>query len=204
MPIRTVGCECKLFTSGDESYLSFYNLLSVCKIPFNEMFGEDTYNKIVEVYTHFLKDRGIREGTIVKYLNTMFLLDSLTLNSDRHLGNFGFISSKSGEILRIAPIFDNGNSLFCNKPFRDMEYEPSLNRYIADRPLSGDFDNLFNYIDIRNSYINIEKLGTLVKYVEHLCEKFKSNGILPEDRVQFILGALRYRSDIFIRQSEQY
>lgn len=41
------------------------------------------------------------------------LFDALIYNTDRHLGNFGLIfDTQTGEILRPAPIFDNGCSLF--------------------------------------------------------------------------------------------
>ena len=43
----------------------------------------------------------------------MLLFDAVIYNTDRHLGNFGLlVDSKTNKIIRPAPIFDNGNSLF--------------------------------------------------------------------------------------------
>lgn len=43
----------------------------------------------------------------------IFLFDAIVLNTDRHLGNLGFlIDNETNEIVGAAPIFDNGNSLF--------------------------------------------------------------------------------------------
>lgn len=42
----------------------------------------------------------------------MIIFDSIILNTDRHFGNFGYlINNNTGEYLRPAPLFDNGNSL---------------------------------------------------------------------------------------------
>lgn len=46
-------------------------------------------------------------------IEDLMLFDSLIFNEDRHLGNYGMIvDNNTGEALRPAPIFDNGNSLF--------------------------------------------------------------------------------------------
>ena len=43
----------------------------------------------------------------------IFLFDAIVLNTDRHLGNLGFlVDNGRNEIIGAAPIFDNGNSLF--------------------------------------------------------------------------------------------
>lgn len=43
----------------------------------------------------------------------IFLFDALIFNTDRHLGNFGFlVDNDTNEIAGIAPLFDNGNGLF--------------------------------------------------------------------------------------------
>ncbi len=52
----------------------------------------------------------------------MLVFDSVIYNDDRHLGNFGFMrNNKTGEILRPAPIFDNGLSLFHYATDDDFE-----------------------------------------------------------------------------------
>jgi len=45
----------------------------------------------------------------------MLIFDVIILNTDRHFGNFGFlIDNSTNEIVKTAPIFDNGLSLFCD------------------------------------------------------------------------------------------
>ncbi|WP_164726433.1 hypothetical protein [Veillonella sp. VA139] len=62
----------------------------------------------------------------------MILVDYITLNDDRHWGNFGFLRDSSTlEYLGVAPIFDNGNSLWydqykipVDKPFYTYRSQP--------------------------------------------------------------------------------
>ena len=55
-------------------------------------------------------------GTYARDFRRILLADSLFMNTDRHMRNFGVIrSSVSGEILRLAPNFDN-NQAFRSNP----------------------------------------------------------------------------------------
>ena len=59
----------------------------------------DLLNTIAKIYTD-------------KKLKDMLLFDAIIYNSDRHLGNFGMlINNDSLEIIKPAPIFDNGFSI---------------------------------------------------------------------------------------------
>ncbi len=61
------------------------------------------------------KEFGITD--INAFLNEMITFDYLIDNSDRNLGNFGFLrDTDTGEILGMAPIFDNGNSMWFDEP----------------------------------------------------------------------------------------
>jgi hypothetical protein len=58
-------------------------------------------------------------------LEKMLALDYLLANHDRHLRNFGLIRDVDTLAWRVAPLFDNGSSLWCDKvPLRadDLEY----------------------------------------------------------------------------------
>lgn len=49
------------------------------------------------------------------YIDKMIVCDYVLCNSDRHLGNFGFIrSAENGMILSFAPLFDNGSAYWGN------------------------------------------------------------------------------------------
>ena len=47
-------------------------------------------------------------------LSDMLEFEAVIRNTDRHLGNFGFlVESHTNKLLQPAPIFDNGLSLYC-------------------------------------------------------------------------------------------
>ena len=65
----------------------------------------------------------------------IFFFDALIFNTDRHLGNFGFlIDNDTNEIAGAAPIFDNGYGLF------------SLAVDCPDRPDQHEFDDLRKFL----------------------------------------------------------
>lgn len=53
---------------------------------------------------------------------SMMVFDALIYNTDRHLTNFGILrNSRTGAYLAMAPVFDNGRSLFFNLAFDQVE-----------------------------------------------------------------------------------
>lgn len=66
----------------------------------------------------------------------VFFFDALIFNTDRHMGNFGFlVDNDTNEIVGAAPIFDNGYGLF------------SLATYRPDMPEYHEFDDLRKYLN---------------------------------------------------------
>lgn len=56
-----------------------------------------------------------KEAGVLDQLCDMLAFDALICNTDRHLTNFGFLrESRTGLILGLAPVFDNGRGLFPN------------------------------------------------------------------------------------------
>ena len=93
---------CELFTSKDVSFVPASTLINTSKI-----------SKIIDWYD----DHGWKND-----LADMLVLDAIIRNTDRHLGNFGFlVDNHTNQLLRPAPVFDNGLSLY---------------RYVMDNDLS--------------------------------------------------------------------
>ena len=85
---------CELFTSKDVSFVPASTLINTSKI-----------SKIIDWYD----DHGWKND-----LADMLVLDAIIRNADRHLGNFGFlVDNHTNQLLRPAPVFDNGLSLYC-------------------------------------------------------------------------------------------
>jgi hypothetical protein len=74
----------------------------------------NNYDRFIQI----CKKNGISDAK--KHINDMIAIDFIIGNTDRHTGNFGIIrDADSLEWLKVAPIFDNGNSLFYNEKDAD-------------------------------------------------------------------------------------
>ncbi|KDE44321.1 hypothetical protein PT313_02645 [Metamycoplasma hyosynoviae] len=104
--------KCKLFTSKKLSYLPFANLYH------GDKSSKENMQKFV---TKFFSKQ---------YFEDLMVFDSVILNNDRHLGNFGIlVDSRTRRIVDNAPIYDNGRSLIFDFKY----YKSSIGRQnIAD------------------------------------------------------------------------
>ena len=88
--------SCPIFTNENEGFVPMYQFL-------DEKFYQIKSLRLIEEITKIYSN---------EYFVDLMLFDALICNTDRHLGNFGMIvDNSSGEILRPAPIFDNGYSM---------------------------------------------------------------------------------------------
>ena len=73
------------------------------------------FTKTDDLYAHFLNcAQALGIPGVQDSLNRMLMLDYLIANSDRHYGNFGAVrDAETLEWRGMAPIFDNGTSLWC-------------------------------------------------------------------------------------------
>lgn len=108
---REVVSICKLFTSEDVGFVDGYTYL--------KQQGFDVDNAILEDPLTQLKIAGVVAS---EQYEDMLLFDSIIANQDRHLGNWGvLIDNNTGEFLKVAPIFDNGFSLFYGASNADLQ-----------------------------------------------------------------------------------
>ena len=94
---------CETFVTPDTEYVPALEILNV----------EPKLNH-ENSYQHFLRCiEALSIPASRQELDDMFLFDYLINNADRHYGNFGFIRNvQTRKFLGMAPIFDNGNSLW--------------------------------------------------------------------------------------------
>lgn len=117
---KEIICKCKLFTSEDVGFVD----ASTCAIDSNTD----------------IQNANIDSLAVHKQLNDLFgntyadmmIFDTIIINRDRHLGNFGMlVDNNTGEYLKSAPLFDNGYSLLLGAANYDLaegfdEYVASL------------------------------------------------------------------------------
>jgi hypothetical protein len=110
-----LGCTCELFTDIDTAYIP---MASVIGRHYEDTEPSQYYSMCGDRFKAFDREHGTR---LFDYFASTLVFDSLILNEDRHLGNFGVLrDNRSGEIIGNAPIFDNGISLFNYSSIREL------------------------------------------------------------------------------------
>ena len=133
---------CPIFTNENEGFMPIYIFLNPKD---RKLKGLDLVNKLEEIYN---KNK----------LYDLFLFDALICNIDRHLGNFGMmIDNNTNEILRPAPIFDNGYSMFNSLYKDDLENIENVLSHL-DSALDFTFDEQLKLFVQERHKENLEKL----------------------------------------------
>ena len=104
-----INCICESFTSDAIEF-----------IPAADLIHSEKRNNSVSVYEHLIGicvKNGLDENVVRSFLEYQILTDYLITNTDRHLNNFGILrDTHSLKFVRMAPIFDSGNSMFWSNP----------------------------------------------------------------------------------------
>lgn len=178
--ITTIGCYSYSFLKEDEKYISIGYLDKTGILENYTLRGYDGYVECVrDIHNKFHIDYEIE-------LKKIITLDYITLNEDRHLNNFGFIYRLKDRRLRIAPIFDNGNSLFALKHIEEFKYSKNLERHLICKPFCNKHSAQLRMIGTKPK-IN-SNIENALKYIKNL----ERQG-LNKQRVNFIQDMLSSR-----------
>ena len=155
-----VVSKCPCFITKDTEFITCHQIR-------NEM---KRYNSIedYEDYINILENNGIKDART--QIENMYILDFLIMNEDRHLNNFGIIRDVNNlKWLKVAPIFDNGQSL--NIQYYDAEelHISGEGRFFYEvKP----FDEIIKVVkDIKR--IDINKLDGIVEWYDNLLHKYQ-------------------------------
>lgn len=103
------GCICEDFASETLEF-----------IPAIDVVDSEKKDNAVSTYEHFIHactEHGLPEQEVRGFLEYQILTDFVLTNTDRHLNNFGVLrDSRTLKFIRMAPIFDSGNSMFWDAP----------------------------------------------------------------------------------------
>ena len=103
------GCICEDFASETLEF-----------IPAIDIVDSKKKGNAVSTYEHFIHVctmHGLPEPDVRSFLEYQILTDFVLTNTDRHLNNFGVLrDSRTLKLIRMAPIFDSGNSMFWDAP----------------------------------------------------------------------------------------
>lgn len=155
---------CELFTSKDISFVPASTLISTSRI-----------SQIID----WFDDHGWKND-----LADMLVLDAIIRNTDRHLGNFGFlVDNHTNELLRPAPIFDNGLSLYCYVMDNDLNNLSEQEKTLAPA-LYADFDEVALHVIGQKQKQELRHLLTF-KFKKH------SRYNLSDERIKMLESAIQ-------------
>lgn len=119
-----LASKCRLFTDINTAF-----------VPISRLIKDRTLKNALDYYAGLGKP-------FYDDLCSMLVFDAVIYNEDRHFGNFGILrDNHTGKIIKPAPIFDNGLSLFNFAMAEDLE---NLSEYAKTRtpPYGVSFDEV--------------------------------------------------------------
>lgn len=155
---------CELFTSKDISFVPASTLIRTSRI-----------SQIID----WFDDHGWKND-----LADMLVLDAIIRNTDRHLGNFGFlVDNHTNQLLRPAPIFDNGLSLYCYVMDNDLNNLSEQEKTLTPA-LYADFDEVALHVIGQKQKQELRHLLTF-KFKKH------SRYNLSDERIKMLESAIQ-------------
>ena len=120
-----LASTCELFCDERHSYVSFYEATNRSGVP-----------------SCLAACESLGPSALERYLD-MLTFDSVILNDDRHVGNFGFMrDNETGRFLGFAPLFDQNRSLFPTDMDEDLAGWQDHARGVAPAGSAIPFDSL--------------------------------------------------------------
>ena len=171
-----IASRCKIFTSED---IGFAPAISF----FNQKF---TLDEMIEFFDDIGSGNEFRQ---------MIVLDALTLNTDRHLKNFGVLyDNDTMEIIKMAPVFDN-NLALC--PYARINDLKNIDSYMTTRQCS-----------IGDGFIKsaIKCLTPDIKDKLHQIRSFEFNRqsrfSLPEERLVLLENMIHQQAEDILHEKK--
>ena len=163
-----LNSTCELFSSKEFSFVPIYHLV-------HEGGWEAVLNYYKTLGNEFYTD-----------LIDMIIFDVIIVNTDRHFGNFGLlVDSHSNQIVKTAPIFDNGLSLFGDAMDDDME---QIDKYAQTKSMK----NAGDFLHFAHTIMTADTKKRVKRLINFKFEKHPSYN-LPAKRLRQIEGFIARR-----------
>lgn len=136
-------------------------------------------------YIQILEEHGIEDAR--EQLENMIVLDYIMLNEDRHLRNFGVIRNVNTlEWLKVAPIYDTGQSLLSQTDYFDMNFHQGNGKFFTNTQMP--FDRIIKYVGDMSRF-DFTKLNQVIEeWGEALL-----NSNIPLQRINLIVEGVKIR-----------
>jgi len=159
---------CKLFSSKEYSFVPIYRFVKSggwdAVLAYYEALGSEFYDALIE----------------------MIIFDVIIVNTDRHFGNFGLlVDNQTNKIIKPAPIFDNGLSLFYGAMEDDL-FE--VDEYASNQSMK----NAGDFMTFANSILRNRDKKSIRKLIKFKFERHPSYN-LSAKRLRVIEGFIQRR-----------
>lgn len=156
---QILGCKCANFCNEHVEFIPAYDLIRSEKQK-----GSD--NPLL-LFKRVCLKLGMKEEYFHSYMDYLIMTDYLFTNIDRHMNNIGILRDPDTlQLIGFAPIFDNGNSMFYN----------------------------LNYDDLNNLKLNKIKINSFFDNEARMLTYVRNNKCIDLDKIEFDL--LLYEKDI--------
>lgn len=174
--------KCNNFITENEEIISAYDIFKSIKKSNN-----------INDYEHYINILEKHDVPNARFnVASMFLVDYLMMNTDRHMKNFGVVRDVNTlKWVRTAPIFDTGQSMQCDKVVANMNFEYGKGKFFSNT--EKDYDEILKiiYKDVKN--INIDLLNDLPLDYENLLKKYQSKTDMSDSRITALCQGLWVR-----------
>ena len=173
--------KCESFVTSDEEIISAYDIYN----------SEKKSNNVTDLehYINILEKHNVPDAR--KNVENMFLLDFIIMNMDRHMKNFGVIRNVNTlEWVRTTPIFDNGESMQCDKLTSEINFTDGKGKFFTntDKKYS---EMLKKLKTIRN--VDIKKLDGIVTDYKNVLKKYQPYTDATSERIRKLCFGLEKR-----------
>ena len=176
------GCISECFTNQDKELVTAWTLLTSEK----KKNDKSDYEFLISLAGRY----GVDETQFRKDLEYQIMTDYILSNRDRHMNNIGILrDAKTLQLIRMAPIFDTGRSMFVRR--YGLRYEDLINydtnsfykkekrllSLVTDKTLvdatklpdANDLAKLYS----KDAHITQERIDTICRYYEIKIDAFK-------------------------------
>lgn len=148
--------------------------------------------EMTEYYTRMNIADSIRSDEMVDLRCKMLILDSMILNTDRHLNNFGFLRDpETLEWKGCAPIFDSGTSMLhhVSVPVLKINFENEI-KQLKSKPFYKTFNEQLQRLPCQKYYdkLEINNLSGIDVYLKNLLSK---NINISQERAELLCNILK-------------
>lgn len=170
-------CSCKTFIHSREEYIPAYYVRQIKR--------KANHHSDYQHYLECCASLGIDEAE--RALAKMIACDDILGNFDRHWRNFGLIRNIDTLQYRVAPLFDTGNSLWCNVSEKVLS---AGNFSFATKPFYEDANRQLRLV---NDYTWFDP-NALQGFAQEAADILRQNSAIAS-RADLIREGIQYRID---------